>query len=431
MTVVDTAMLGHYRDTALAGAGIGGGVLLAVSVLGTGAIMGLDTLVPQALGAREEGRARHLIAVGLRLALLVAAPLCLLAAAAAAVLPLSPVEPAVAREASIYLFGRLPGLVPILLFTAMRSYLQAHHVTRPMVWAVVIGNLVNLVANWILIFGDGGLEALGLPGIGLPALGVLGAAMTSSLVAGASALVLWLSLRQLHRDPPPASRSEPASTSAPVTAIVRLGLPVGLQLLAEVGIFALTGLFAGVLGRVPAAAHQVALALASFSFSMALGIGAATSVQVGRAIGATDSALARRAGLLGIAAGCAMMSASGLLFLLFPHPLARLFTSDPEVASAAVPLLRIAAVFQLSDAIQAVSSGALRGAGDTRFSFLANLVGHYGVGLPAALALCFAAGLGAAGLWWALSLGLTAVALLQLIRFARLTSRPVARAGAG
>jgi MATE family multidrug resistance protein len=216
-----------------------------------------------------------------------------------------------------------------------------------------------------------------------------------------------------------------------VTAILSLGLPVGLQLLAEVGIFALTGLFAGVLGRVPAAAHQVALALASFSFSMALGIGAATSVQVGRAIGAADSALARRAGFLGIAAGGVMMSASGLLFLLFPHPLARLFTSDPEVASAAVPLLRIAAVFQLSDAIQAVSSGALRGAGDTRFSFLANLVGHYGVGLPAALALCFAAGLGAAGLWWALSLGLTAVALLQSLRFARLTSRPVARAGAG
>ena len=443
MTVVDTAMLGHYQDTALAGAGIGGGVLFALTVVGMGTLMGLDTLVPQALGAGETGRARRLMAAGVRLGLVLAVPLSLGVAIAAVVLPVTPVEPAVAREAAAYLLGRLPGMVPFLLFAAMRSYLQAHHITRPMVWAVVVGNLVNVVADWLLIFGDGGLVRLGLPAIGLPELGATGAAISSSLVACASAAVLAIAVRQLHRgEAPPRARSRGTATggpapegpraaaaglAAPVEAaalgrsIVRLGLPVGLQLLAEVGIFALTGLLAGTMGRLPSAAHQVALALASFSFSMALGIGAATSVQVGRAIGAGDAGAARRAGLLGIGAGAAMLGASGLVFLLFPRQLAAMFTGDPAVAAAAVPLLRIAAVFQLSDAIQAVSAGALRGAGDTRYTFLANLVGHYAVGLPVAIALGFGAGLGAAGLWWALSFGLTAVAIAQTRRFIRLT----------
>ena len=434
MTVVDTAMLGHYRDTALAGAGIGGGVLFALTVLGMGTLMGLDTLVPQALGAGEARRARRLMSAGVRLGLVLAVPLSLGVAIAALVLPLTPVEPAVAREAAAYLLGRLPGMVPFLLFAAMRSYLQAHHITRPMVWAVVVGNLVNLVADWLLIFGDGGLVALGLPAIGLPELGATGAAISSSLVACASAAVLAIAVRQLHRG----EVREPAAPAAAARggeagelgrSIVRLGLPVGLQLVAEVGIFALTGLLAGTMGRLPSAAHQVALALASFSFSMALGIGAATSVQVGRAIGAGDPLAARRAGLLGIGAGAVMLGASGLVFLLFPRQLAALFTSDPEVAAAATPLLRIAAVFQLSDAIQAVSAGALRGAGDTRYTFLANLVGHYAVGLPVAIALGFVAGLGAAGLWWALSFGLTAVAIAQTARFVRLTARPLTRAG--
>jgi multidrug resistance protein, MATE family len=123
------------------------------------------------------------------------------------------------------------------------------------------------------------------------------------------------------------------------------------------------------------------------------------------------------------------MGSAGLFFVLMPRQLAGLFTDDPAVIDTAVPLIQIAAVFQLSDAIQAVSAGALRGAGDTRFSFVANLFGHYAVGLPVAGGLGFAAGLGAAGLWWGLSLGLTAVAAAQSIRFARITTRPIARSG--
>jgi MATE family multidrug resistance protein len=383
----------------------------------------MDTLVPQALGAGEAARARQLRSSGVRLGLLLFVPLAALIAAAALLFPLTPVEPAVASEAGAFLLGRLPGVLPFLVYVSQRSYLQARQVTRPMVVSMVIGNVINIVLDWILIMGDDGLARIGLPPIGLPAMGAMGSALATSTANLSAFLICWIAVRKLDREPSP--RSDPALARS----IVRLGLPIGLQLVAEVGVFALTGILAGTLGKMPAAGHQVALSLASLSFSMAIGVGAATSVRVGRAVGAGDAAAARRAGAQGITVGAILMGTSGLLFILLPRWLAGLFTSDPVVIDTAVPLIQIAAVFQLSDAIQAVSAGALRGAGDTRFSFVANLFGHYAVGLPVAWALGFAAHMGAAGLWWGLSMGLTAVAIAQSIRFARITDRPMARSG--
>ena len=157
MSVVDTAVLGHYRDASMAGAGIGGGVLFAFMVFGMGTVMGMDTLVPQALGAGETTRARQLLASGTRLALVLSLPLAGLIALAAWLLPFTAVEPEVASEASAFLIGRLPGLIPFMVYTAQRSYLQAHHITRPIVIAMVIGNVVNLAADWVLVMGDAGL----------------------------------------------------------------------------------------------------------------------------------------------------------------------------------------------------------------------------------------------------------------------------------
>jgi multidrug resistance protein, MATE family len=425
MQIVDTAVLGRFGNASLAGAGLAGGILFSILVFGMGIIMGLDTLVPQSLGAGETGRARELFAAGASLAVRLSLPLTALVVGCALLLPRSSIDPAVASEASAFLLARAPGLLPILLFAAMRSYLQAHQITRPMVLAVVIGNVVNFAGDWVLVFGDEGLARIGLPRIGLPALGALGAGLSTSIVSVGSLAVLAMAVRSLHRGQ---ARPGRASRSAHTRAIVRLGLPVGLQLLAEVGVFGLTAYLAATLGRLPAAGNQVALVLASFSFSAAIGVSVATSVQVGRAVGAGDIRAARRAGATGMTVGAAVMGAAGLVFLLLPGPLASLFTDDVELQAAAIPLLRIAAVFQLSDAVQTVSAGALRGVGATRFTFVANLIGHYAIGLPIATLLGFSLGMGAAGLWWGLSLGLTSVALAQSLRFRALTSRPIARA---
>lgn len=428
MTIVDTALLGRYGGASLAGAGLAGTLLFGVAVLGIGVLMGTDTLIPQSLGARETLRARAIFRSGVRVALAVSVPLSLVVAAIALLLPRSSVEPGVAAEASMFLWGRLPGIAPMLLFAAMRSYLQAHHITRPMVIAVVLGNLLNVAGDWILIFGDPGLEQIGLPAIGLRPLGALGASISTTLVGFLTLTVMAVSVRGLHRGQDAAGADAPAASADHARAIVRLGAPVGLQLVAEVGIFGLIAFLAGTMGRMPAAGNQIALVLASFSFSTALGIGAATSVQVGRAIGAGDTRAGRRAGALGMLTSAGVMGAAALVFLFFPGQLAALFTDERAVQEAAIPLLRIAAVFQLSDSVQAVSAGALRGVGATRFSFVANVIGHYAIATPVAILLGFTAGLGAAGLWWGLSLGLTCVALAQAIRFRALTAGHVERA---
>lgn len=415
MGLVDTAMLGRYSDAALAGAGIGNSLVFAVTVLGLGAVMGLDTLVPQALGAGEDGRARRLLGRGVWLAVLVGVPLTIAAGLMPLILPVAGVGPEIAEEANRYVYGRLPAVVPFLVFVALRSYLQALGLTRPIVLSMVLGNLVNVAADAALIFG---VDALGIP-----ALGVTGAAVSTSIVSIATMLVLVVAVRQTEK-PADLGPAEPDM----LRRIFRLGLPVGLQLMVEVGIFGLVSVCAGRLGTVPSGAHQVALTLVSFTFALVIGIGAATSVRVGRAVGRGDLAGTRRAGLVGLGFGSGVMTVTALVFLVFPASLARLFTSDPDIIAAAVPLLRIGAVFQLSDGAQAIAAGALRGTGDTRATVYGNIVGHYAVGVPVMLGLGFAAGYGAPGLWWGLSGGLTATAVVLIVRFLWISGRPIARA---
>jgi len=415
MGTVDAIMLGHWQDTALAGAGVANGLLFTITCVGMGIVMGLDSLVPQALGAGEHARARGLLRDGLRVALGVGLPATLLVLASPLILPAFDVDPRVAYQAKIFVWARAFGVAPFLLQVALRAYLSAHGRTRPLIIAVIAGNVINAGLDYLLIFG--------VPALGIPEMGVVGAALATSTVQVANLVVYAIAVRALHRGEP-----APAPSPGSIRAILRLGTPIGLQLLAEVGVFALAGVLAARLGRIPAAAHSCAIQLASFTFSFALGIGAATAVRVGRAVGAGDSPGARDEGWHGIGLGAAVMGCMAVVFVVAPGPLARMFSNDPVVVAAAIPLIQIAALFQLSDGAQAVAAGALRGAGDTRALFWANLVGHYTVGLVLSLALAFGAGLGAPGLWFGLSAGLTATAVLLIARFRRVTRTTIARA---
>ena len=431
LSLVDTAMLGRFSDVALAGAGIANGLLWAVTLLGMGVVMGMDSLVPQAVGSGEHRRASSLLDQGLRTALWLGLPLTAMAAATPLFMMLLGVEAAAREEATWYVLGRLPAIIPYLLFTAARSYLQAYSQTRPLVVAVVVANLLNVVANSALIFGDRALLAIGLPALGLPALGAVGAAIATSIVTWASLVIVYRSGRALQRREMPADsdedRDHDGSTS--MRAIVKLGWPVGLQLFAEVGLFALVGTLAGRLGTTSAAAHQLTLTVISFPFNAVVGIGAATSVRVGLAVGRGDHRAARRAGLVGMGLGVAILAPVGLMYLVIPHGIARLMSDQANVIAAAVPLFYVAALFQIGDAFQAIGAGALRGAGDTRSPMWAHLIGHYVVGLNVGLLGAFVLERGAVGLWWGLASGLCFAGLVVTWRFIVLSRRPIARAG--
>jgi len=409
MGLIDTAVVGRLGAGPLGAIGLANGLFFALAVVGLGATMGLDPLFSQALGAGDEKRARELIWQGLWLATLVTIALALPIAAVPLLIEPAGVAPDIARDARLFVWARLPGLWPMLGYAALRSYLQAAHRTRALVISTLLANLANLALDIWFVFG----------GLGLPALGAPGAGLATSICALLQFSVLAVSLR----------RGETVGRRLKWTdqrKALWVGIPVGFQMGAEVGIFALVGLLAGRLGALSLAAHQIALSLASFTFCGAIGVGMAGSVHVGRAVGARDTPGARRSGLTSFLGGVMVMSVAALAFWLVPGALARLLSDQPEVIAASIPLLGVCAFFQLSDGVQGVGAGVLRGAGDTRFAFVANVVGHYLVGLPVAVLLGIQLQRGVIGLWWGLCAGLTAVALALFTRFVRLSSREIA-----
>jgi MATE family multidrug resistance protein len=203
-------------------------------------------------------------------------------------------------------------------------------------------------------------------------------------------------------------------------SLLALGLPAGLQLIIEVGVFALATTLVGRLAPVALAAHQIALNAASVTYMVPLGISAATAVRVGQALGRREPVAAKRAGWTGVLLGSTFMAAAALAFFAVPAPIVRAFTTETAVIAAGVSLLYVAAVFQLFDGVQVVATGALRGAGNTRTPMIWNLVGYWLLGLPVGYLLCFNAGWGAVGIWIGLSVGLIVVGVVLLLVWARL-----------
>jgi MATE family multidrug resistance protein len=207
-----------------------------------------------------------------------------------------------------------------------------------------------------------------------------------------------------------------ALAPAPLWRVVRLGSPVGMQLLLEFGVFSVVGLVMGNLGPTAAAAHQIAINIASLTYMVPLGIGTAGSVLVGRSIGAGDPVAARRFAVAALAMGVGFMACSALALVSLPVWIARAYTDDRATIALAASLIPIAGVFQVFDGTQVVSIGLLRGTGDTRTPMIVNFVGYWMVGLPLSLWLARGLRLGPRGLWWGLVAGLAAVAMIILIR---------------
>jgi MATE family multidrug resistance protein len=411
MGLVDTAVLGRLSAGAQAGAGLGNSLTFTCTFFGMGVMMALDPLVSQAIGAGELSRARTHYWQGVWLALLTSLVVMVPVALLPFILEPFGVAPSVAEGARTYMWWRLPGVAAVLLFTTARSYLTGTGRVALTFGAMVVANVANLLLDLGLVFGVGPI----------PPLGVAGAAIATVLCSWLQVGVLFLGLG-----------TAPAGTSrrfdqVEVLRALRIGAPIGFHFIAESGVFSLTGLFAGRLGETAAAAHQVALNWASLTFCAASGIGAAAATRVGWSIGRGDTPAARRAGLTAFASAAAFMALGSLVFLAFPRLMASLASGDAGVVDTVIALFVVVAVFQISDGVQAVGAGALRGTGDTTFTFWANMVGHWCIGLPVAWLLGVRGPYGVVGLWWGLSAGLTVVALALLLRFNRTTRVSIAR----
>ena len=404
MGIVDTMMVGPLGPAAIAATGLGSTVFTAIAIFGMGLMLGLDALVSHAYGAGDADECARWLHHGVFLAA-VTAPL-VIAVTWLVYLSLRwwGLHPQIHDLVAQYVPVIALGAIPLLLYAAFRRYLQGMHIVRPIMFALISANVVNAAGNWLLIYGN----------LGMPALGVAGSAWATTAARVYMAAFLYFAIRREHRRRPaghPPHRLELAR----IRRLVTLGFPAAAQITLEVGVFAAVTALAGKLDPVSSASHQIALNLASVAFMVPLGLASSGAVRVGHAIGARDPHRASRAGWTALAASAAIMTMIGAMFYLLPIPLLRAFTSDGRVIEIGVALLAIAAAFQLFDGTQAVATGVLRGAGDTRTPMITNVIGHWVFGLPVGYALCFTAGWGVAGLWVGLSIGLVFVSAILLV----------------
>lgn len=416
MSFVDTAVVSRAGTQALAAVGLSTAVFFGVSSFAIGLMMGLDPLVSQAFGARNFSRARALLWQGSYLAVIAGLVLAVPLMGVPRLLPRFGVDFAELPEVTDYLTWRALSLPLLLLFITARAYLQAMGRPRVLVLSTVAANLLNLGGNLLFVFGGEGLSEWWGPLRWVPALGVKGSALATLGACVVQWAIVAFAVRLI---PVPGGVPSVRPVRADMLQGLRVGLPIGLYIAAEVGVFSLAGVLARWMGPESVSAHQIAISYASLTFTVALGIGNAGSVRVGWAVGARNTPQARLSGLVAFASGAGFMSLSALFFALCPGLLTRLMGTPAEVIPLLVPLLVVCAVFQISDGVQGVGAGVLRGAGDTRFTFVANMVGHYVVGLPVALLLGFGMKLGVVGLWWGLCAGLTTVAFALFWRFER------------
>ncbi|MCE2422374.1 MAG: MATE family efflux transporter [Gemmatimonadetes bacterium] len=416
MGAVDTAMVGRVSAAHLGAVGLGNIYFFCVSLFGIGLLMGFDPVLSQAVGAEDQPAIARAVQRGLILSAVTAAVASVLHAVSEPVFTFLQQPDSIIPLAAGYAEGLIPGMFPFFAFMLIRLFLQAVGDVRPVVVVVLAANVANFVLNWMLIFGNWGA----------PELGAVGSAYGTSIcrwimLLGLCALI-WRRLGPAILRPRRAALSLRA-----LGRVMRVGVPVGLHFGLEYGVFAAAGLMVGLFGETAFAGHQITIQLASFTFMLPMGIAQATAVLVGRSVGARDPRGARRAAGAGLTAGGAAMAVCAAAFVLFPAPLARLFSPEVAVVSAAVALVPVAGFFQIVDGIQVVGAGALRGLADTTLPMLAVLVSFWVVGVPVSWAMGFPLGFGPVGIWWGLAAGLGVASVLLLVRLRIRFARPARR----
>jgi MATE family multidrug resistance protein len=407
MHVVDSIFVGRLGAAELGALGFAGIWLWTVMSVFTGTAVGVQTFVSQAHGGGDERSCGRWAWQGLY-AVVPAAALAAFAFAAVA----DPLWSALGAseemraQAMAYTWMRPIGLSGYCLALVLIAFFRGLGDTRTPLVAAIVANATNVVLDYGLVFGR----------LGLPAWGIAGAAAATSIAEWVSALIVVGALLR----PRVRERFQTLPVRPDLRAIrrfLRTGAPIGGQWLLDMSAFAIFTTLVAHLGAAPMAATQAMLSLLSLSFMQAIGIGLAATTLVGRYKGAQDLPAAARSYRSALKLAFALALGVAALFLSAPEALMRLYSSDPEVLALGPPLLALAAVFQLFDAVQIIAGGALRGAGDTRWPFLVQTGLAWLVRLPLAWLFAIALGGGVIGAWYAEFVFIVSLAVALVLRF--------------
>lgn len=413
ITLTDTIMLGRYGIAELAAGVLGSSMFFVLFIFGSGFAFAVMPMVATAAGAGEDRQVRRVTRMGLWLSSLYALATLPVFLNAAPILKALGQPPNVALLAEEYLRVAGIAMLPAMIAVVLKNYLAALERTRVVLWITLVAVAVNALADYALIFGR----------LGAPEMGMVGAAWASLAVQVVSGALLMAYAARSTPEHALFQRLWRPDWEA-FGAVFRLGLPIGLTNLAEVGLFAATSVMMGWLGTVQLAAHGIALQIASSVFMVHLGLSSAATIRTGRALGRGAWEDLRRGAGVAVALSMATAVLTVLAFLVIPGPLIDLFLDPAEPARAEVlaigtTLLAAAALFQLVDAGQVMALGLLRGMQDTRVPMVMAAISYWVVGMPVSYLLGFTLGWGGPGIWLGLALGLAFAAVQMMTRFWR------------
>jgi MATE family multidrug resistance protein len=400
MGIVDTVMAGPLGPAAVGTGSLGSMVFFPTATAGTGMLFGMDTLVAQAFGANDREDTRRTLVNGVWLGTALAPLLAVILWATIPAMRAAGVNPRVMTMLGPFIGNLIWGVWPLLMYAALRRYLQAMNIVKPVTFALVSANLVNAGGNWVLMYGHWGAPALGVAG------SALSTTLSRAYMAGVLAVVvIW----NEHRSGNLLFHISWRPDVARIRRLIQLGLPAAGQILFEGAVFAVVTVMVARLDEASLAAHGIAVNVISTTYMVPLGISSAAAVRVGQAYGRRDIHGAAVAGWTALLLSSLFMGAAGVLLAVAPQFIVRLYIGNAAVIGVGALLLRIAAVFELFDGFQVVTGGALRGLGDTRTPMLVHLAGYWAVGMPVAYTLCFPLGWGAPGIWVGLSAALVLI----------------------
>ncbi|MFA9217242.1 MAG: MATE family efflux transporter [Sphingomonadaceae bacterium] len=412
MGVADVAMTGHASADELAAVSLGASIWSIILVTVSGTMMAINSVVAHDVGAAEYGRIPHAVRQSLWKALGVGVIAALLANLATLLFDHLYLTPHVLAQAKLFVHVISIGLPPFAAYRALYGYSTSINQTMPVMVIAILGLVFNVLVNWLLIFGQ----------FGLPALGGVGCAVATGLCMWLmlGAMLLWIRWSPAYRATYPFSHWEGPHWPE-IRSMLRLGVPIGITYFAEVSAFGAVSLLIARFGVVQMSAHQIALNFSSLVFMVPLSFGIGLITRVGQAMGEGNPARARFAAWVGVAMSLVFAVLSAIFITIFRYQIAQAYTSDAAVQELCAHLLLFAALFQLSDATQVATSCAIRGYKVSRQPMQIQLLAFWGFALPlgyvlglAPSALPFgpAAPMAASGFWIGLVVGLSVAATL-------------------
>ncbi len=408
MNTVDTVLAGRLGTQVLAAVSQGYQIWVVVLLVVIGVMLAVTPATAQLDGAGRRDAVGAVFRQALWLALIAGVLLMLLVRQADGLLRFAQVAPDIIPDAGAFLRAIAWGAPGLALFFACKNTSEGMSLSRPTLYFSLLGVLVLTPVAVVLMYGK----------LGFPALGAAGAGYAHAIAIWCQALafLLYLARRRSYSQAQLFARFDGPQWRA-IYGLLRIGVPMGMALFMEGGLFVVSALLIGSLGQVPAAAHAIAINIASLAFMVPLGIAMATTVRVGNAVGRRDVDAIAGAAMAGLVLVLIAQIASAAAMFAIPTTIAGLYTSDLPVVAMAASLLWFAAVFQFSDGIQALANGALRGLKDTAIPAAITVLAYWGVGFPLGWWLGIARGWGATGLWVGLIAGLSVAAVLLSARF--------------